>query len=190
MNFAKIEDGYSIYSQDKPISSYSSSGQVWRSCKENFIVRLPRTKFFFAVQRRYDPKEIIDYLHKLEDFINIPKSKIKIHKSTNEVDENLYNIIEVKFDKKWNYNKITKSLLLESMRSTFKAKPSKLIMALNKYSIEKFLVKSYRTYSGYLCQALNSSLNDDLTLKGDPKPNRHRFVPEQFKVVQKEFHKK
>ncbi len=156
-------------------SGYSLNLKYWRACKIEFLdYEKPTGLFYFALIKtnKTNADNIVEYLHKLEDKLKIERSKIEVYITKNERNKKYY-IFKIEPDQKWFYNRITLSLLLESLRSTFKRPPQKLIDALAKYGIENYLNKDLSDIQRwnnekigldwmFLCNALSSKLDENL----------------------------
>lgn len=161
-------------------NSYSgftcSQNTKLESCKEYYLSTLYNSKattFHFIYQinpNRIEGNEIVKYIHSIEDRLNISHSKIVVQKNTKR-----FVILEVTPNRRWFYNKILLSILLESFKGSWrKYSPDKLINAIGKYGISSYLEKKNPTnrdltqsmytnqgYDYYLCNVLNGDIDSD-----------------------------
>ena len=136
------------------------------TCKEMFIdYIMGKRMFYFAFNKKnkVKPNTLMDYLNKLETFIGVKKSKFKLY------EDSKYFIIKVSYDSKWNLNQITRSLLLESIRSKLSGKytksiPNRLIRALNKFGFNYLKRARYNEDYHFLCNRVNRLIGKDFKI--------------------------
>lgn len=150
-----FNDRFRIYGYD-PDCAFSRDSEKWDSCKENFIlydkIKAGDSFFFAWLKKRGKPEDVKKRIEDLETEIGINEHSVfKLHSST--ICPNHF-FFEIKPADKWFWSTISLSLFLECLRLWHRA-PAKLVRALKKNGIEKYLRKGTPKTGRWLCNSLD-----------------------------------